>query len=115
LLALTEAGMARVAGRPGTVADVQLTSLMADGATVLLGFHAAGIIRPGGRVRQSLLISLDGDGDLALLRHWEASGVPVVLWRDKDGRLAELSLVRTGQQVGFSVVPRQSAMENAPR
>jgi hypothetical protein len=115
VLNVTRAGAARVAGRPGTVTDVQLTSVLIDGPIALIGFEAAttashagpSSLAPTPRHRQSLVVSLDPDAEacIAALQEWEASGVPVVMWRDGSGGRLELSLLRSGQRVGLCVVP----------
>jgi hypothetical protein len=133
LLCVTATGLDVIAGRPGAVVDVQLTSVLVDESKVLVGFRLAGTVtglqgrpgpvtglqgrphgRPGphgpglapGRHRQSLLFALGPDArvDLARLHRWQAGGVSVVMWRDRDGGRVELSHVRSGQQVKLSVV-----------
>ena len=118
VLAVTGTGVARIAGRPGALSDVQLTSVLVDGARILVGFRAAGNRRsmrmpprpsPGESHRQFLLaVDADAQVSLARLHRWEASGTPLVLWCDHAGDRVELSHPRTGLQVSFAVVAQPS-------
>jgi hypothetical protein len=113
VLHLTGAGTAHIAGRPGTVADVQLTSVLVDGPSVIICFQAAAASRQSGpsplvsalRHGQNLVVCLDAGAevDVAALREWEAGEVPLVMWRDGSGDRVELSVLRTGQRVALSV------------
>jgi hypothetical protein len=114
VLSITGTGLAQIVGRPGTVADVQLTSLLVDEPTVLIGLQPAGMApqRPGrpmgpsSRLPLHLLMCLDTDpqAGIARLRRWQASGAPVVMWRDLGGYRVELSNSHSGQQIALTVI-----------
>jgi hypothetical protein len=112
MLRVAGVGVARAAGRPGVVADVQITSVLVDGSRVLIGFRPAGVPRDSDTTRHSLLVSLDADAPatIARLRRWEAGAGPVVMWRDRTGGWVELSQMRTGQQVHLLVIPEPAAV-----
>jgi hypothetical protein len=67
-------GTARTAGRPGTVADARLTSVLVDGPSVIIGFQAATTFRQSGsspltpalRCGPSLVVSLDDGAEINL-------------------------------------------------
>ncbi len=119
VLSVTGTGLARLAGRPGAVTDVQVTSVLVDEAMVLVGFRPAGTTRRRPRPTAfaqkhhgCLLMSLDGNvpTGLARLRRWEASGVALVMWRDRGGARVELSQMRTGHQVTLTVIAQPAPM-----
>jgi len=101
LLDVTRTGFSWLAGRVGVAADVQLTSVLVDGPTVLIGF------RPAVAGHDHLLLSPDSDSQatIARLRRWAASGATVVMWRDRIVGRVELSHLRSGQQVTLTVIP----------
>lgn len=120
VLAVTGSGLARAAGRPGTVVDVQLTTALVDESQVLVGFRPAGVPNGHGPDRSgvaagssgSLLMAVDGDtqANLARLRRWEASGVMLVMWRDRRSGRVELTHMRSGQRVVLSVVTQPTPL-----
>jgi hypothetical protein len=117
LFGMTRTGFSWLATRIGVATNVQLTSVMSEGANVLLGF------RPGqDRRRQSntapmkpvpehLLLSSDSDARATIgqLRQWEMNGATIVMWRDRIVGHVEFSQLRTGQQVTLSVIPNPAA------
>jgi len=116
MLRVAGTGVAQAAGRPGVVADVQLTSVLVDEARVLIGFRPAGppSTSPGRSPHLLLAIDNDAPATVARLRRWEAAAVPVVLWRDRAGGQVELSQMRTGQRVSLSVIA-QPVVPGRPR
>ncbi len=116
MLRVAGTGVARAAGRPGVVADVQLTSVLVDEARVLIGFLPSGLAptSPGRSPHLLLAIDHDAPATVARLRRWEAAAVPVVLWRDRAGGQVELSQMRTGQRVSLSVIA-QPVVPGRPR
>jgi hypothetical protein len=104
--------MAQLAGTPGTLVDVELTAVLARGASVLVAFRPAGMkVRPGltpsaRPAPTTLVLALDEEHDLVLgrLKRWEASAAPLLLWRDLSGDTVELSQVHTGQRLCLPVL-----------
>ena len=104
--------MAQLAGTPGTLVDVELTAVLARGATVLLAFRPAGMkVRPGMTpsarpAPTTLVLALGEERDLVLgrLKRWEASAAPLLLWRDLSGDTVELSQIHTGQRLCLPVL-----------
>ena len=115
MLRVAGTGVARTAGRPGVVADVQLTSVLVDESRVLIGFRPAGLATnaPGRAPHLLLAIDTDAPATVARLRRWEVAAVPVVLWRDRAGGHVEFSQMRTGQRVSLSVIPQPVAVVTA--
>jgi hypothetical protein len=109
--ALKVAGLrlAHLAGKPGTLVDVELTAVIADHspgdhASVLLAFRPAGLSgHPASAVPASSTLVLDLPDDehvaLARLQRWQTSAAPVLLWRDPKGEQVELSQMQTRQSV----------------
>jgi hypothetical protein len=108
VLALTSPGLSRMAGQPGAVADIQVTSVLVDETTILVGFRPA----DQARVPQKSIVLSRGEDDqatLARLHRWEASGATVTMWRDSSGRQIELSTPRMSQTMTLSVVALRPA------
>jgi hypothetical protein len=119
LVGRSRAAFSWLAARMGIAADVQLTSVLVDDPTVLVGYRPAPPSRshslhsskdraaPGDEDEQVLLVSdcaCDAGATMARLRQWATSGDTIVMWRNRVVGHVEFSQLRSGQQVRLSVI-----------
>jgi hypothetical protein len=105
--------LAHLAGKPGTLVDVELTAVIADRhpgdrPSVLLAFRPAGLAgHPASALPASSTLVLDLPDDehvaLARLQRWQTSAAPVLLWRNPKGAQVELSQMQTRLSVQLQV------------
>jgi hypothetical protein len=113
--------LASMAGKPGTLVDVELTAVLPDHhSTLLIAFRPAGMrVRPDHDSSSlppasTLVLSLPDDQQtLARLTRWQTSAAPILLWRDATGEQVEFSQMQTHQTVRLRV--QDQAIADGPR
>jgi hypothetical protein len=107
-------------GKPGALVDVTLTGVLRQDAAALVGFRPAGAMAESCDGRRpipptTLVLSLPDDdvAVLARLQRWHASGARLLLWRQRDGRMVELTNIHTRDQVKLPVLLTPAALETA--
>jgi hypothetical protein len=100
-LRLIGPGVAALAGFPASTAEV-VSVLVADDP-VLVGLRHESTFRAA---ESTLVLSLDGHGsvEIARLQHWQASGAPLLVWRNDADDSVEFCQIHTGAHVRLHMV-----------
>lgn len=108
---LAALGLIDMVGRPGKLVDVTLAGLLREDDVVLAAFRPVGMAAGGNNGRPlppptTLMLSVreQDPSSVARLERWHAGVAHLLLWRQRDGRMVELTQIHTGHQVRLPVL-----------